>query len=294
VRIACPLCEGPSSFAFMTHDRNRGLSDEPFNYRLCEHCRAIFLADPPEDPARFYPEEYYVLPTDGALERAAHAERYKLGLIRPFADGGRLVEIGPGPGTFALAARNAGYDVTGIEMDARSCEHLRTVIGVEAVESDSPAQTLEGLPPSRVVAMWHVLEHLPDPWACIDAAARNLEPGGVLTVAVPNPRSLQFRMMRGRWPHVDAPRHLFLIPSGLLEERARAGGLALATLTARDRGGVYWNRFGWQHVLTRPRQSRARTAAALAFGIGAAALMAPIELSDLRGTTYTAVFRKAV
>jgi Methyltransferase domain len=182
--------------------------------------------------------------------------------------------------------------VTGIEMDARSCEHLRTAIGVEALQSDSPARALEALPPSRVIAMWHVLEHLPDPWETLDAAAANLEPGGVLAVAVPNPKSFQFRMTRARWPHVDAPRHLFLIPAGLLEERARGAGLELVTLTARDRGGIYWNRFGWQHLLMRPRRTKVRTALAVAFGVGVAALMAPIELTDLRGTTYTAVFRK--
>ena len=292
MRIACPLCEGPSSFVFKTYDRNRRLSDETFNYRLCDRCRAIFLADPPDDLGRYYPDEYYVLPTGDALERAARAERYKLALIRPFADRGRLVEIGPGPGTFAFAARHAGYDVTGIEMDSRSCDHLRRTVGVAAVESDTPATALDQLPASRVIAMWHVLEHLQDPWACLDAAARNLVPGGVLAVAVPNPRSFQFRMMRGRWPHVDAPRHLFLIPARLLEERGHAAGLELVKLTARDRGGIYWNRFGWQHVLMRPGQSKARTALAAGFGAGATALMAPVELSGLRGSTYTAVFRK--
>jgi SAM-dependent methyltransferase len=291
MRIACPLCGGPSSFVFKTPDRNRGLSEVLFNYRLCEQCRAVFLADPPSDLGRYYPDEYYVLPTGEALERAARAERYKLDLLKVFAGEGRLVEIGPGPGTFALAARRAGFDVTGIEMDSRSCEHLRT-IGIEAVQSDSPHQALEALPPSRVIAMWHVLEHLTDPWAALDAAAGNLEPGGVLAVAVPNPKSFQFRITRGRWPHVDAPRHLFLIPARLLEERARTAGLELVRLTARDRGGLYWNRFGWQHLMMRPRQSKGRTALAVAFGIGVSALMAPIELSDLRGTTYTAVFRK--
>jgi SAM-dependent methyltransferase len=140
--------------------------------------------------------------------------------------------------------------------------------------------------------MWHVLEHLREPWAALDAAARNLEPGGVLAVAMPNPGAFQFRLLRARWPHVDAPRHLFLIPAGLLVERARAAGLEPVRLTARDRGGIYWNRFGWQHALMRPGQSKARTTVALAFGTGVAALMAPIELSDLRGSTYTAVFRK--
>jgi SAM-dependent methyltransferase len=292
MRLACPLCAGPSSFVFKTRDRNRGLSDEQFNYRRCDNCGAIFLSDPPDDLGGFYPDEYYVLPNGDGLARAARAERYKLALIEPHAKSGRLVEIGPGPGTFALAAREAGYDVTGIEMDARSCEHLRETIGVDAVQTDSPAAALVELPRSDVIAMWHVLEHLRDPWACLDAAARNLEPGGVLAVAVPNPGAFQFRMMRARWPHVDAPRHLFLIPARLLAERAGAAGLEPVRLTARDRGGIYWNRFGWQHVLMRPGQSKARTAVALAFGTGVAALMAPIELSDLRGSTYTAVFRK--
>jgi 2-polyprenyl-3-methyl-5-hydroxy-6-metoxy-1,4-benzoquinol methylase len=292
VRLSCPLCEGPSSFVFRTRDRNRRLSRESFNYRRCERCGAIFLTDPPQDLGRFYPDDYYVLPTGEQLDRAARAERFKLRLIEPYADGGRLVEIGPGAGAFAHAASQAGFDVTGIEMDARACEHLRSAVGVGAVHSDSPAEALGQLPPSRVIAMWHVLEHLPDPLACLDAAARNLEPGGVLAIAVPNPHSFQFRVLRGRWPHVDAPRHLFLISAGLLDERAREQGLELASLTTRDRGGIYWNRFGWQHLLMRPGQSKARTALALAFGLGVAALMAPIELTDLRGSTYTAVFRK--
>jgi SAM-dependent methyltransferase len=251
----------------------------------------IFLADPPDDLGRFYPVDYYSLPPDGLPERALRAERYKLDLIRPYAEGGRLVEIGPGAGAFAFAAKAAGYDVTGIEMDAQACAHLRAV-GVEAIESDSPARSLEGLPPSRVIAMWHVLEHLEDPWAALEAAAANLEAGGIAVIAMPNPRAFQFRIMRAKWPHVDAPRHLFLVPPALLDERARAAGLELVALTSRDRGGLSWNRFGWQYLLMRPRPAKPRLAAALAFGLVAATLMAPIERTDLRGATYTAVLRK--
>ena len=292
MRVTCPLCEGPSSFVFKTFDRNRRISDERFNYRRCERCGAIFLADPPDDMGRYYPDEYYVLPTDEQLEQALRSEQYKIDLIRPHAPDGRLVEVGPGAGMFAHAARTAGYEVTGVEMDARACRHLRETIGVEAVESDSPATALAELPPSRVIAMWHVLEHLQDPWSCLEAAARNLAPGGVLAIAMPNPAAFQFRLARGRWPHVDAPRHLFLIPAGLLDERARAAGLELVELTARDRGGVYWNRFGWQYLLMRPRPSKPRLAFALAFGFGVATVMAPIERTGLRGSTYTAVLRK--
>ena len=292
MRVTCPLCEGPSSFVFKTFDRNRRISDERFNYRRCERCGAIFLADPPDDMGRYYPDEYYVLPTDEQLEQALRSEQYKIDLIRPPAHEGRLVEVGAVSELFAHAERTAGYEVTGVEMDARACRHLRETIGVEAVESDSPATALAELPPSRVIAMWHVLEHLQDPWSCLEAAARNLVPGGVLAIAMPNPAAFQFRLARGRWPHVDAPRHLFLIPAGLLDERARAAGLELVELTARDRGGVYWNRFGWQYLLMRPRPSKPRLAFALAFGFGVATVMAPIERTGLRGSTYTAVLRK--
>jgi hypothetical protein len=114
----------------------------------------------------------------------------------------------------------------------------------------------------------------------------------VLAIAVPNPGSVQFRLMRGRWPHVDAPRHLFLMSAGLLDEHAREAGLELVSLTSKDPGGLGWNRFGWRHLIARPGGSKFRTAAAIAFGGCAGLVMAPIERSDLRGTTYTAIFRK--
>ena len=60
-----------------------------------------------------------------------------------------------------------------------------------------------------MVVMWHVLEHVRDPKKNIETAARILKPGGRLVVAVPNFASLQARLGRGRWFHLDVPRHLF-------------------------------------------------------------------------------------
>ncbi len=42
----------------------------------------------------------------------------------------------------------------------------------------------------------------------------------------------------------------------------------------------------------RPGAPKARSLAATAFGLAGFFLMSPIELSDLRGATYTAVLRK--
>jgi SAM-dependent methyltransferase len=288
--VPCPLCGGTSTPAFTTTDRNRGLSDEPFHYRRCTSCGVLFLANVPEDLGRFYPGEYYSPPEE--LARAAQADSYKLDLIRPHASTGRLVEIGPGAGAFAFAASAAGFDVTAIEMDAGACEHLRAVVGVDAVQSSAPHEALASMPPSRAVAMWHVLEHLPQPWLCLESVAGNLEHGGVVAIAVPNADSLQLRLLGPRWPHVDAPRHLFLYPPALLLGRAAELGLELVELTATDPGSLVCNRFGWRAALVRPGMSRVRAGAAFAFGHVAHATIGPLERRGLRGSAFTAVFRK--
>jgi 2-polyprenyl-3-methyl-5-hydroxy-6-metoxy-1,4-benzoquinol methylase len=287
----CPLCGGLAAPHFATRDRNRGLSEVVFRYGRCTVCATLFLDNVPDDLGRYYPSEYYVLPSEEQLERLRAAERHKLALVDA-GDRGRLVEIGPGAGGFSYAARRAGYEVTAVEMDERAAEHVRTVAGVDVVRSDVPHTALDSLPPSRAIVLWHVMEHLPDPWACLEAAGRNLEPGGTLVIAMPNPDSFQLRVLGSRWAHIDAPRHLFLIPASTLVERASSLGLTCAKLTTRDRGGLNWNRFGWQYALMRPDGSKARTNLARAFGLAGFFAMSPIELTGLRGATYTAVFRK--
>jgi SAM-dependent methyltransferase len=290
---ACPLCGGRTEPAFEARDRNRGVSADTFAYERCTACGTLHLANVPGDLAPYYGGEYFVLPTREQMERLARAEAYKLDFLRRHVPAGRVVEVGPGFGVFAKLASAAGYDYTGIEMDARCSEYLRGEIGVEAINSDAPGDVLAGLPPSDAIALWHVLEHLPDPRGFLERAAANLAPGGILILAMPNPEAFQFRVLGARWPHVDAPRHLFLIPHAALESRARAAGLETVDLTADDPGGRGWNAFGWQHLMIRPRSSTPAKLAALGAGRVVAAAMRPWERRPLRGATYTAVLRKA-
>ena len=164
-------------------------------------------------------------------------EAPKLELIMRHATGGRFVEIGSGSGALSRAAHNAGFKVTAIEMDAACCEYLERVVGVQAIQSDAPDRVLSDLDPANAIAMWHVLEHVPCPCRLVDAAAARLAPGGVLAVATPNPQSLQFRLLRGRWAHVDAPRHLSLIPYAALRARCHDVGLTATWVTTNDPTG---------------------------------------------------------
>ena len=65
-----------------------------------------------------------------------------------------------------------------VEMDERGCEFMKFAVGVNVTRSNKPEEALRGLPSSSVIAMWHSLEHLADPWGVLDEAVGNLEPGG--------------------------------------------------------------------------------------------------------------------
>jgi SAM-dependent methyltransferase len=290
---ACPLCGGPTTQAFVTRDMNRGVTNDDFRYDRCSRCGSLHLVNVPHDLAPFYEGEYFVLPSPRQLDRLVAAESYKLEFLRRHVQAGRVVEVGPGFGVFAKLAHEAGYEYTGLEMDARCCGYLRTELGVEAVHTGAPAAALAEQQPSDAIVLWHVLEHLPDPWGFLTSAAANLAPGGILICAMPNPEALQFRLLGRRWPHVDAPRHLFLIPGAELVRRARELGLEPREMTSDDPGGRGWNAFGWSHVLIRPRSSTPAKLVALGAGRVVAAALRPWEGRPMGGAAYTAVLGKA-
>ncbi len=289
---SCRLCGEPAELALETTDRNVLISAERFRYARCRSCGTLSLVDVPADLGRFYQSLHYGQVEAAELTRVPAAEGHKLALIGRRVRPGRLIEIGTGTGAFAYAARHAGFDVTAIELDPQACEHLRETIGVRAIQSDDPAAALAGLAPARAIALWHTLEHLPDPGAVLDVATRRLEPGGVLALSTPNPESLQLRLLGPRWTHVDAPRHLALIPLASLTRRVAATGLRRVEVTTSDRTGRLCNWRGWeQGMLRRPR---AGPAPKLVVGASLGMMLAlrPIEETGLHGATYTAVFVK--
>ncbi len=290
---SCAICGGPLAFAFSATDRNRRLSDERFEYGRCRRCRTLALAPVPEDLARYYPAEYYSLPSGReALIAAASGERYKVDLIRRFVPTGRLVEIGPAIGGFCALAQADGYETSAIEMDPECCRFLRTVVRIEVDETSEPIESLAGRGPFDVIAMWHVIEHLPNPREVLAAAAGSLAPGGIVVIGTPNPAAFQFRLFGLRWTHLDAPRHLFLIPAPTLVGVGRELGLETAMLTTRDAGTLGWNSFGWRESLAGFARGRYVRYGLRLVGSAVALLASPLDRYDQRAATYTLVLRR--
>jgi 2-polyprenyl-3-methyl-5-hydroxy-6-metoxy-1,4-benzoquinol methylase len=237
--LACPYCKGASAHMFSSTDVNRGTTAEVFDYYQCSACGLIFMDPIPSDMSPFYTGGYDTIPDNFSqlkkLANVAKKDRYRIESILKYKQGGRLLEIGPWMGVFSCIAKEAGFAVTAIEMNQQCVNFLKDVVGVEAVQSCDPAATLDTLNEKfDVIALWHSLEHLPDPWRVVQKATQRLAPGGILYIAVPNVESYDFTVLREKWLHLDTPRHLYFYPAHSLEALCIASGLKTLELTTDD------------------------------------------------------------
>ncbi len=226
------------------------------------------------------------------LARRAEYENYRIELIKRFVPSGRLLEIGPAYGILAYLAKSAGFDVDVIEMDEECCTFLSQVVGVNVIQSSQPHEVLKGKGPYDVIVIRHVIEHLAEPWKCLQSAAESLTPGGILCITTPNPDALQFRLLGSIWSHIDAPRHLQLFPKHLMVRKLSDLGLALVFSTFDDRAGLDSNRFGWRVSLANLFSSHLGKKVISLLGEIISLIISPVERINSNGSTYTLVVRK--
>jgi 2-polyprenyl-3-methyl-5-hydroxy-6-metoxy-1,4-benzoquinol methylase len=168
------------------------------------------------------------------LDWALRTSRKRLaGPIDALAPPGRVLDVGAGDGTLLDALRELGRDALGLERRADRSD----VRDVEVTELDEPF---------AAIVFWHTLEHLRDPSRAVAHAAQLLVPGGVLMIAVPNPRGLQARAFGARWFGLDLPRHLVHLPAATLVRGVQDAGLTVERVSHWRAGLVL---FGMLHGL---------------------------------------------
>jgi len=199
--------------------------------------------------AKYYRSNYiaYDIPASlEQLEAKAEQVRFRIDMVQQYAPKtGRLLEIGPSYGGFAFLAKKAGFSVDVIEMDSECCRFLKDVVGVNAICADNVRKALAGLGQYDVIALWHVLEHLDEPWKVLDTLAEHLLPNGIIVISTPNPDSFQFKLFGRFWVHLDAPRHVSLLPAEWLICFLEKRGVYKVMLTTTDPDVRKLNKFGW-------------------------------------------------
>jgi 2-polyprenyl-3-methyl-5-hydroxy-6-metoxy-1,4-benzoquinol methylase len=246
---ACPYCGGESMLLVSSTDVNRKTTTEVFNYWKCSACTLVFLDPIPNDMTPFYEGGYQTIPRNlSELRGIARKERYRMDSISKHITRGRLLEIGPWMGIFSCNAKDAGFDVTAIEMDRNCVNFLREIVGIRVIQSSKPEEALDTIDGQfEVIALWHSLEHLPMPWLVLQKASEKLAPGGILLVSIPNIESYDFSVLGAQWFHLDAPRHLYHFPIRWLETLGSTIGLGTLEATTSDRISRIISRDAW-HV----------------------------------------------
>ncbi|HZU98459.1 MAG TPA: class I SAM-dependent methyltransferase [Planctomycetota bacterium] len=205
---SCPVCGGAASRAF----RARGVppGSEFFVVR-CGSCgfgwTTPVLGD--EEIGAFYPRAYYGArnvrfnPLMESLVRVFR--RRRASVIARLAAPGRVLDVGCGRGLILENLRARGFEVSGTELSDAAATHARAAgipVHVGPLETAPHAEGSLG-----AVIFWHSLEHIRSPLEAVARARALLAPEGLLVVAVPNSDSLQARLTRSNWFHLDVPRH---------------------------------------------------------------------------------------
>lgn len=161
--------------------------------------------------------------------------------IQRYVPKGRILDVGCGRGLLPGILREEGWDAYGVERSKTAAENARQELGLEVFVGDF--MTSHYAPAFfDVVVFWHVLEHLSDPVAAIRKAREILRPGGLLVVAVPNFESLQARLTKRHWFHLDVPRHYYHFPLKVLMRLLEASGFSIQDVSHFS---MEQNPYGW-------------------------------------------------
>jgi len=215
----CVLCgETAAAVLFSATDRLYRTTAARFDVVRCRGCGLLRL-HPRPSPAElraYYPANYWFAPDSTTAARLEEAYRrvvlrdhvrFVQRAVEAAGVPGPVLDVGCGGGLFLGMLRERGCKVLGLDVSAEAAGIAWRRHGVPAV-----CGLLENEPLApgscAAVTMFHVLEHLPDPRAYLEAAGRLLRPGGTLVVQVPNAACWQFRLLGAAWTGVDVPRHL--------------------------------------------------------------------------------------
>jgi SAM-dependent methyltransferase len=198
------------------------------------------------DPEVVYGEGYhdgedgFFVDTDlpGLNDYLRRAYLHRLELIGEVASPpGRLLDVGCGRGDFLVSARDAGWDVTGVELVDSAARTARERHGfdVRAGRLDD-AGLADGT--FDVVCALHVVEHVMDAPAFLRQLAALTRPGGHVVVEVPNFASLLRRVQRGSWKHLRPREHVSHFTASTLFDALRRGGLRPVALSSPSYTGA--------------------------------------------------------
>lgn len=256
----CLLCQAKKFRLFYSsRDRMFNLPGE-FRVKKCSSCGLVFLDPrPSSELKKYYPSsQYYAYSSDEEknffqkLREYLVKHYYQPNLISRLIaclihnvpampvkkPKGKLLDLGCGVGDTLSLLKGLGWDVYGIEIDQKAVE-IAKKRGLTKVRLGS-YQDLEKYPDEYfdVIRLYHVIEHLDNPLACLKQLGPKLKKEGELIVGTPNIDSLAAKLFGPYWYNLDSPRHLFLFTPQTLSRMLLKANFRIKTVDFCSIGGL--------------------------------------------------------
>jgi len=237
----CPLCSS-EKISFFLKCSDHFLTREVFELWHCSSCGFRFTQDYPEEStiAKYYESEDYISHSSAKRnlsEKIYHfARRIMLREKRSLTENltglnkGELLDIGCGTGHFAGIMKEAGWEVKGIEINAKARKFAIDNFGLDVASPESISELKDSS--FDCITLWHVLEHFHDPFLYSREIFRLLKPGGISIVALPNSSSSDAENYGRFWAAYDVPRHLWHFNPASFSTFSEKGGFSLQEIKA--------------------------------------------------------------
>ncbi|NOU98946.1 class I SAM-dependent methyltransferase [Paenibacillus planticolens] len=151
-----------------------------------------------------------------------------------FRKKGKLLEIGSGTGEFLWLAREAGWQVQGLEPSAVACEYANDRYGLNLRNELWELNLFEADEKFDAIVFWHVLEHIPSPVSFMEQVSTVLAPGGRILFSVPNQHSLTNALQGASSPLFTEEDHLFHYAKRHIEHLMSLSHLEIISLFSRE------------------------------------------------------------
>lgn len=212
----------PSTFETYVTCKDHLVSGESFELLLDDNLDLLMTSPKPADAdlGKYYESDAYISHTDAKKSLVDkvyqlvknYSLKQKLKLINSFQnENKKILDIGAGTGDFLKTCADNGWEVTGVEPNAKARDIAKTKMEKVALfESVDDLKKEENVFLGYdVITLWHVLEHVPNLDETIFNLKKLLKPEGTLVVAVPNFKSYDAAHYHEFWAAYDVPRHLW-------------------------------------------------------------------------------------
>jgi len=176
----------------------------------CSNCGLIYkYFDSPISSntiKNYYTEENILEHKKSNIELKKERQYERIMGLKKFKTSGKLLELGCSFGVFLQVAKEAGFDVYGIE-GGMAAEFAKESLGLNVIREDfTKVKFLNE--EYDIVAMFHVLEHLEHPLEFLKKVYKTLKSGGIIVIEVPDIGSLGYKIHKQKWWYIQ-PGHLF-------------------------------------------------------------------------------------